>query len=56
MSTNCECYKKLRLAAVMAVAAATTLAVTMAVAAIMLAAMQWQCAAPYINSCVGSLG
>ena len=56
MSTNCECYKKLRLAAVMAAAAATTLAATMAAVAIILAAMQWLCAALYINSCVGSLG
>ena len=41
ISTNCKCYKKLRLAAVMVVAAATTLAAAMAVAAIMLVAIQW---------------
>ena len=41
ISTNCECYKKLRLAAVMAAAAATTLVAAMAVAAIMLVAIQW---------------
>ena len=41
MNTNCECYKKLRLAAVMAAEAATKLVATIAAAAIMLAAMQW---------------
>ena len=41
MSMNCECYKKLRLAAVMAAAVATTLAATMVVAAIALVAIQW---------------
>ena len=40
-STNCECYKKLRLAAVMAALAATTLVATMAAAATMLVAIQW---------------
>ena len=40
-STNCKCYKKLRLAALMAVAAATMLAAEMAVVARMLAAIQW---------------
>ena len=41
MSTNCECYKKLRLAAIMAAAVATILAATMAAATIMLVAIQW---------------
>ena len=41
MNTNCECYKKLRLAAVMAGVVATTLVATMAAVAIMLAAIQW---------------
>ena len=41
-STNCGCYKKLRLAAVVAAAAAKTLAATiLAVAATVLAAIQW---------------
>ena len=40
----------------MAAAAAKTLAATMAVAATMLAAIQWYHAALYISSCVGSLG
>ena len=41
MSTNCECYKKLRLVGCNGSCAATTLAATMAAAATMLAAMQW---------------
>ena len=40
----------------MAAAAAKTLAATMAVAATVLAAIQWYHAALYISSCVGSLG
>ena len=40
-STNCGCYKKLRLAAVVAATAAKTLAATMAAAATVLAAIQW---------------
>ena len=40
MSTNCKCYKKLRLAAVMAAIVAITLADTMVVAVIMLVAIQ----------------
>ena len=39
-NTNCECYKKLRLAAVM-VEAATILAAEIVAVAIMLAAIQW---------------
>ena len=38
-STNCECYKKLRLAAVMAVAAATTLEAAMETVATILEAI-----------------
>ena len=41
MSTNCECYKELRLAAVVVAMVAKTLAATMAAATIMLAAKQW---------------
>ena len=41
MSTNCECYKKLRLAAIVAAAVGKTLAATMAAAATMLADKQW---------------
>ena len=50
MSTNCECYRKLQLAAVMAAIVATTLVATM------LVAIQWQHEALYISSFVGSLG
>ena len=39
-SMICECYKKLRLAAVMVLEVATTLAATMAVVAIILLAIQ----------------
>ena len=52
---NCECYKKLWLAAVM-VAVATTLVVAMVVIATILKAIHWYHAVPYISSCVGSLG
>ena len=55
-STNCECYKKLRLAAVMAAAVATTLAAAIMGVATMLVAIQWQHAVLYISSCIGSLG
>ena len=55
-STNCEYYKKLWLVAVMVVGAATILAAEIAVVVIILAAIQWQHAVPYINSYVGSLG
>ena len=41
MTINCECYKKLWLAAVMVALVATTLVATMAVVATMLAAIQW---------------
>ena len=40
MSTNCECYKKLRLVAVVATTATKTLAAIIAVAVIMLATIQ----------------
>ena len=55
-STNCGCYKKLRLVAVVVAAAAKTLAATMVAAATVLVAIQWYHAALYISSCVGSLG
>ena len=41
MSMNCECYKKLRLVAVMEAMVATTLVATMVVASTMLPAIQW---------------
>ena len=41
MSTNCECYKKLRLAAVVVAAVAKTLADSMAMVATILVAIQW---------------
>ena len=41
MSKNCECYKKLRLAAVVVAVAAKALAATMAVAATILVGIQW---------------
>ena len=41
MSTNCECYKKLRLAAVMVAMAATTLVATVAAVATTLVTIQW---------------
>ena len=56
MSMNCECYKKLRLAAVVAEMGARTLVATIEAAAIMLVAIQWYHEAFYISSCVGSLG
>ena len=40
-STNCECYKKLRSVAVMAVAEATTLEAAKTAVVKMLAAIQW---------------
>ena len=40
-NTNYECYKKLRLVAVMVAVAATTLATAIAVVATMLAATKW---------------
>ena len=40
MSTNCECYKKLWLVAIMAAMVATTLAATMAAVATILEAIQ----------------
>ena len=40
-STNCGCYKKLRLVTVVAAVVAKTLAATMVAAATMLAAIQW---------------
>ena len=55
-STNCGCYKKLRLAAVVTAVAAKTLVATIAAVVTVLAAIQWQHAALYISSCVGSLG
>ena len=54
--TNYECYKKLRLVAIVAVVAATKLAAEIAVVAKIFAAIQCWCAAPYIRSCAGSLG
>ena len=41
MNTNCDCYKKLQLVAVMAAEVATTLAAKMVMVATMLTAIQW---------------
>ena len=41
MSTNCECYKKLWLVAVVAAMVAKTLAAIMAAVATVLVAIQW---------------